>query len=220
MTTLPAHLQAILERGRATARPAGDEVDLEPDRLTVEDVARRRRAARRRLYDESVPARFTDATLADLAPAAEWTPKIAGWLSSDSPTLLLYGGVGVGKTHAGYAVLRAAADAGRYVAGFRLGDLLDALRPDAAPSRLPRVAQDSDVLLIDDLGAERATEWAVEQFESLVDHRSREARRLIVTTNLDGATLRQRYGDRALSRLRGGATAVQLAGADRRRDLW
>ena len=43
---------------------------------------------------------------------------------------------------------------------------------------------DYDLLIIDDLGAERSTEYAMEQMFSIVDSRYRSGKPLIVTTNL------------------------------------
>jgi len=46
------------------------------------------------------------------------------------------------------------------------------------------IARDYDLLIIDDLGAERNTDYAMEQMFSIVDSRYRSGKPLIVTTNL------------------------------------
>lgn len=186
-----------------------------------EQVRAMQARARRDMFLRSVPARFAEADLADLAGwPAEERDQVTGWLDSESPTLFLAGGVGTGKTHAAYAVLRAALERGLWVSGASVLDLLDHLRPKAADSAVPRLAEQADVFLFDDLAAERSTEWAVEQFGGIVDERSREGRRQIVTTNLPYAELEERLGRRVMSRLTGGAVIVVRTGKDQRRDLW
>jgi DNA replication protein DnaC len=73
-----------------------------------------------------------------------------------------------------------------------------------------------DLLVIDDLGAEKGTEWVVEQLYRIVDYRYRMCLPLVVTTNLSGREIRDRFGDRILSRLVEACTAVKLTGDDKR----
>ena len=80
----------------------------------------------------------------------------------------------------------------------------------------------AEILVIDDLGAERlrgsyAEDWATSQLDRIVDERDREMRPLWYTTNLGGAALLERYGSRLWSRLCELAPLVELAaGADLR----
>ena len=57
------------------------------------------------------------------------------------------------------------------------------------------------LLIIDDLGAETPSEWWLSAFGDLVDARMRGERKTILTTNLSGQELRERYGDRVIRRL-------------------
>jgi DNA replication protein DnaC len=172
--------------------------------------------ARRRLFEASVPVRFREASYDDLDPALQGQAAIRGWLASKSQTLLLSGPPGTGKTHAAYAVLRDAMEQGIRVYGCTVSTLLAALRPDAPSSPAPRLAEQVDVFLFDDLAAERNTEWVVEQIGEIVDARHREQRRQIITTNASRPALEEHLGQRTVSRLVDSATVVRFDGPDRR----
>jgi DNA replication protein DnaC len=78
----------------------------------------------------------------------------------------------------------------------------------------------ADVLLLDDLGAEKASDWTRKELVIILDERYRENRPTIVTSNLmltDGE-LRNTCGARAYSRLCSDHfKAVALTAADYRR---
>ncbi len=58
-----------------------------------------------------------------------------------------------------------------------------------------------DLLHIDDLGAEKRTDWVLEQLYAIVDRRYEEQRSIVVTTNLETDELREQIGERTVSRL-------------------
>lgn len=80
---------------------------------------------------------------------------------------------------------------------------------------------DGSELVIDDLGAEReSVEYGARDdlLKSVIAHRAeRQTGRTHVTTNLDAKAIRDRYGDRTLSRLVGMCRPHRLDGPDRRR---
>lgn len=200
-------------------RAAEERLDQNPEPSVREQIRAMRTRARRDLFEKAVPERFREATYDDLQP--DQAPDVVRrWLASGTRTLFLVGQVGTGKTHAAYAVLREAAQAGAWVYASSMFDLLAALKPKADPSPLPRLAETADLFLFDDLAAERATEWAVSEFGGIVDERTREGKRQIVTTNADYNDLVDLYSDRVMSRLGGGATVAQFTGKDRRKSLW
>jgi DNA replication protein DnaC len=122
--------------------------------------------------------------------------------------LWLSGDVGTGKTTLAMLVSSAAVEAGRSVAIYSLPRLLARIRRtyDADPSedsylqffqRLTSV----DLLHIDDLGAEKRSDWVLEQLYAIVDERYEAERSMVVTTNLDEAELEKQIGPRTVSRL-------------------
>lgn len=73
------------------------------------------------------------------------------------------------------------------------------------------------LLVLDDLGAERATEWVQERIYVLINERYERMRSTIVTTNhpsLD--SLAGAVGQRSVSRLMESATVIPVSGHDRR----
>jgi DNA replication protein DnaC len=74
-----------------------------------------------------------------------------------------------------------------------------------------------DLLHLDDLGAEKQTDWVLEQLYSLINERYEEERSIVVTTNLvDTAELEQQIGRRTVSRLTEMTDQLPLFGADLR----
>ncbi len=75
------------------------------------------------------------------------------------------------------------------------------------------------VLLLDDLGTAKGSEWVEEVTYRLVTHRYDAMRPTIHVTNLGPDELRDVLGDRIASRLSETCTRVVLSGPDRRRAL-
>jgi DNA replication protein DnaC len=126
----------------------------------------------------------------------------------DGRGLWLMGDVGTGKTTLAMIVSKAALEAGRTVAIYSLPDLLRRIRRtfgdeqgeqshDQFFERLVSV----DLLHLDDLGAEKASEWVIEELYSLINRRWEDERAVMVTTNLDQEQLEGQIGRRTVSRL-------------------
>ena len=115
------------------------------------------------------------------------------------------GDVGTGKTTLAMLVSKAAIEAGRSVAIYSLPRLLGVLREsmvsEAGLQRLVDSLSEVDLLHLDDLGAERATEWVLEQLYAIVNARYEEQRSLVITTNLDPEQLTEQLGPRIVSRI-------------------
>ena len=127
---------------------------------------------------------------------------------ADGRGLWLTGDVGTGKTTLAMLVSKSAIEVGHSVAIYSLPRLLARIRrtyDDAAGElsyldffkRLTSV----DLLHVDDLGAEKRSDWVLEQLYAIVDERYVSNRAMVVTTNLDVAELEQQIGPRTVSRL-------------------
>jgi DNA replication protein DnaC len=108
----------------------------------------------------------------------------------DHPGLLLVGATGAGKTHLAVGALKAIVDKGFEGLFFDYQNLLDRIRAgfDAASGSSDReayrAALDAEVLLLDDLGSHRVTDWVEDTVTSIITYRCNHRKPLIATTNL------------------------------------
>jgi DNA replication protein DnaC len=100
------------------------------------------------------------------------------------------GPVGTGKTSLAVLVAKAARDAGRSFAMYPVPLLLAEIKRtfdrDSGDNYLAffRRLCSVDLLVLDDLGAEKQTEWVLEQLYSIVNERWQDRSTIVVTTNL------------------------------------
>jgi DNA replication protein DnaC len=122
--------------------------------------------------------------------------------------LWLMGDVGTGKTTLAMLVSRYAIEAGHSVAIYSMPRLLARIRRtyDAEAGeqsyleffeRLTSV----DLLHLDDLGAEKRTDWVLEQLYAIVNERYEAGRSILLTSNLNQVDLAEQIGPRTVSRL-------------------
>jgi len=98
-------------------------------------------------------------------------------------------------------------------------DLVSVLRSDIAHGSqgTSTRCRECDLLVLDDFGSERTTDFVLEELERIVDWRYRALMPTAVATNLpDSATVIKKYGSRALSRWIGSCYDVMVGGEDRR----
>ncbi len=138
--------------------------------------------------------------------------------------LILVGPVGAGKTSLGWSVIRAACEQGHDAFFLNVLDYLWRCR--RAISKGEPISDRPHwvgLLCIDDLGIERATEFARTEIGSLIQHRVDRRLPTVVTSNYRPVELMRRFGndelingERVVSRLCEGATVVEVMGPDRR----
>ena len=138
--------------------------------------------------------------------------------------LMLVGPYGCGKTHLAAAILHRCAEYG--VAGMFVvvPELLARIRTsyrtgDGKAEAVIDTAKNAKLLILDDLGAEKASEWVKEQLYMLVNYRYEHMLPTIVTTNCNGAELEQELGRRTLSRLVEMTKPVNIHASDYRMKL-
>lgn len=173
----------------------------------------------------AIPTRYRNRTLANFAKtdgtsgaldmARRYVEDFAAQLVCGIG-LLLIGGVGTGKTHLGAAVLTEIVRAGHSGAFCSVGELFAMKRPGYAGSRNAAHLTDVDLLVVDDLGASRGTEWEVSVLSDLVGARYDAQLPTIVTTNLAAPKLATFVGDRAADRFRESMLTAYFAGGSYR----
>lgn len=161
--------------------------------------------------------------------------------------ILLMGSSGTGKTHLAVAALRHLMQRGHRARFYDYRELLKELQasydPDGATSEagiLERIIE-TEVLLIDDIGASKPSEWARDTMGHILNKRYNDKRVTLLTTNyLDGPetavapvrmpsgqavspardeTLTERLGQRVRSRLYEMCRTVELMTPDYRREI-
>lgn len=167
----------------------------------VEEDERRAEASRRaecltRLRLAGVSDRARDAWRAGLQDTHA-VKAVETFLDSDKAFLLLMGSAGAGKTVATTAAL--ARRYGYIVRAVELARLSVYDKDDRA--RLESL-QETGLLVIDDLGAELSHDGFRPMLDELIDIRYGERTKTIITTNLDSATFKSRYGERISDRIR------------------
>lgn len=98
--------------------------------------------------------------------------------------LLLYGNVGRGKTYAACEVANALIDKGYSVLVTNFSRVLNTLQSTYEKQEYIDSLNGYALLVIDDLGIERSTEYAKEQVYNIIDARYRANLPMIITTNL------------------------------------
>ena len=138
--------------------------------------------------------------------------------------LLLYGGVGTGKTFLAACIANALVDEGQYVMMVNLPSLISSMNADFGEQREyynDKISK-AHLLILDDFGVERDTEFSVEQVYEIINARYKAGKPLIVTTNLSMQQLkdepligRRRIYDRVIEK----CVPLMVKGESRRKSI-
>lgn len=134
----------------------------------------------------------------------------------------LFGLPGRGKTWAAASCVITAINHGYTAKLIGTAELLGEVK-DEFTSNHPiaiRNAKAYDLLVLDDFGMERPTEWAMETLSALIDARVSAGKPTVITSNYSLGELRNRWGGidgaRLVSRIGGACERVEVKGKDRR----
>ena len=135
--------------------------------------------------------------------------------------LLFWGDVGTGKSYAAACIANALLEMRIPVLMTNFSKMLNQMGGLYSEERFSYISSLSgfSLLIIDDLGIERSTEYAKEQVYSIIDERYKSGLPVVVTTNLTIEDLRcplQLADARIYSRILEMCTPVHVAGSDRR----
>lgn len=136
-----------------------------------------------------------------------------------SPSILLYGRTGLGKTHLSLAMANAVIAKGYNVVYGSAQNLLTQLekehfgrlKDDTSPEEMMLSA---DLLIIDDLGAEFVTQFTVAAIYNILNTRILRGLPTIISTNLMYDEIGDKYSERVYSRIIGNFTPLEFLGHD------
>ncbi|MDO5416465.1 MAG: ATP-binding protein [Lachnospiraceae bacterium] len=145
-------------------------------------------------------------------------------VKADNLGLLLWGDVGTGKSFMAACIANELMESGTPVLMTNFSKILNQMGAMYSDERYQYIASFSHypLLIIDDLGIERNTEYALEQVYAVIDERYKSGLPVIITTNLTINELRNPVDvahARIYSRVLEMCTPVHVAGSDRRRSI-
>lgn len=199
------------EEGQSARAYADDE----RERMRREGDARR---ASRVLGAARIPPEYDRWDLATF-PDRELAVRVERWYDErPKPWLLFEGPHGSGKTTLAVGLVKLALERGHGPVFRTVPDVLDELRssydPDdpASHSGLMAALRGAELLVLDDLGAERMTGWVEERMFQLLNARHNDRRGTVITTNLEGEALAEHIGERSWWRIKAMANRVKVDG--------
>lgn len=136
--------------------------------------------------------------------------------------LLLWGSVGTGKSFLSSAIANRVIDRGFTALQTDIGSIVTTRESSFEDRRrnLDRLMA-CDLLLIDDLGAQRTTEYMMEQVYAVIDGRYRTGKPMVITTNMDAEQIADRHDDgpwsRVIDRVLEVCYPLEFTGKSRRR---
>lgn len=215
----------------------GTGTKLDPVKGAIPCPCRRPDRFKKLLAAARIPPRYTKCSFNTFKSAPGTSQDnallLAQNLVNDFPVdrgLLFMGPAGVGKTHLAVAIIRGLIDKGFPGIFCEFGSLLkeiqDSYNPISKSSELKVLAPiyQSDVLVLDELGATIPTDWVRDTMYQIINKRYNDQKLTIFTTNYSDArssdkeqVLEDRIGPRLRSRLYEMCKKVVMDGGDYRR---
>lgn len=154
---------------------------------------------------------------------------IKNW--SNSGSLVIYGRSGSGKSHLAAAIGNTLDTGDKIVVFTTFVDLLERVKAtysggEGSESKILGAVTSADLLILDDLGVEKPSEYTLDVLFRIVDRRNRELKKTVYTSNYSPKDLLERYAkavgvleaQRVVGRIIEGSKIVKNNGKDKRFD--
>lgn len=136
-----------------------------------------------------------------------------------APTgIMFFGGVGTGKTYASNCIANYLMDNEKTVLVMNLSKYLNKLQREWAEAEKDVLSyvETCDLLIIDDFGVEKTSEFVIEKTFGLVDTRYRSSKPMIITTNLNIQDIETKFGSRIGDRIKEMCFPLKVMGNSKR----
>lgn len=168
-----------------------------------------------------IPQRYEKAEYADVPASIK---KKFESIRETKRGIFIHGSVGTGKTHIAYALKKKWDEDNPYRTAifWNTPELLHNEKQDfdkdsySKKRSLERLKDSKQLLILDDIGTENATGWALDQLYMLINKRYNEMKPVIFTSNLSIEDVGKVLGDRIASRIVEMCDVVELGGDDKR----
>ena len=202
-----------------------------PEGVAAEADYARRMADRRKkdaasfLANARIPKRNSEHTLESYPGTVP--AEVLAWTGAEGMGLYLGSPTGRGKTGIACGLVKRWVETNCQGAMFVVfPELLDSLREtyrkdtDASEGELLRYIRKVPLLVLDDLGTEKSSEWVEEKVYVLINHRYAEMRPTIFTSNASLRDLGEKWHERIAWRIQESCEVVTLKGPNLRESGW
>ncbi len=173
-------------------------------------------------YSDVPDARYGISPREKMSDVLEYCRGYAEDFSLNSDSIYMYGATGLGKTHLSLSIANTVARNGFSAVYYSAQNLLSDIEREkfsGEKTHTEAKAMGCDLLIIDDLGTEFATQFTVSKIYNILNDRINRSKPVIISTNLDLAELEKKYTERITSRIIGNYTHLFFAGSDVRQIL-
>jgi DNA replication protein DnaC len=129
--------------------------------------------------------------------------------------IFITGPVGVGKSHISSAMIRWGVYHGYRALIVPWVSYLTEVKDTFDTNKTPRRLKSEDIVILDDVGAEKVSDFSIQMLYEIVEHRTSAMKTVVVVSNLNSRAFADVYGGPIASRVMSG-DIIKLEGADRR----
>lgn len=175
-------------------------------------------------FSKSTFESFLDRNGSEIAykVAVKYVKTFKEW---NGESLMLWGEPGNGKTHLAAAIVNELSKKGYIVVFQSVPELLQRIRSTfnsenkENETQIMRALLECDLLILDDIGAEKTTEWVEEKLFNIIDGRYRKELPTLYTSNLEPKELKNQVGKRSYDRMVETSLTVKNEAASYRREI-